>query len=68
MHQSHHSVARLVSDEAGSLTDVQHALGHQNLAPTTVYAQRVGLKKDRYSGVIAHRLGLEDTSPDGVCP
>ena len=58
MHQSHHSFARLVSDEAGSLTDVQHALGHQNLTTTKVYAQRVGIKKDRYSGAIARRLGL----------
>src|ERR671916_1300610 len=59
MHQTRHTFARLVSDEAGSLTDVQHALGHQNLATTKVYAQRVGLKKDRYSGAIARRLGLE---------
>ncbi len=59
-----HTFARLVSDEAGSLTDVQHALGHQNLATTKVYAQRVGLKKDRYSGGIARRLGLESQPAD----
>ena len=64
LHQTRHTFARLVSDEAGSLTDVQHALGHQNLATTKVYAQRVGLKKDRYSGAIARRLGLE-TLPGG---
>lgn len=63
LHQTRHTFARLVSDEAGSLTDVQHALGHQNLATTKVYAQRVGLKKDRYSGAIARRLGLEQVSP-----
>lgn len=64
LHQTRHTFARLVSDEAGSLTDVQHALGHQNLATTKVYTQRVGLKKDRYSGAIARRLGLA-TRPAG---
>ncbi len=64
LHQTRHTFARLVSDEAGSLTDVQHALGHQNLATTKVYAQRVGLKKDRYSGAIARRLGLESLPAD----
>ena len=54
----------LVSNEAGSLTDVQHALGHQNLATTKVYAQGVGLKKDRYSGAIARRLGLQTLPAD----
>jgi hypothetical protein len=34
------------------------------LATTKVYAQRVGLKKDRYSGVIARRLGLKETPPN----
>lgn len=65
LHQTRHTFARMVSDEAGSLTDVQHALGHQNLATTKVYAQRVGLKKDRYSGAIALRLGLEQAPGDG---
>ncbi len=65
LHQTRHTFARMVSDEAGSLTDVQHALGHQNLATTKVYAQRVGLKKDHYSGAIARRLGLETLPTDG---
>ena len=64
VHQTRPTFARLVSDEAGSLTDVQHALGHQNLATTKVYAQGVGLKKDRSSGVIARRLGLGDARAD----
>ena len=64
VHQTRHTFARLVSDEAGSLTDVEHALGHQNLATTKVYAQGVGLKKDRSSGVIARRLGLGDARAD----
>lgn len=58
LHQTRHTFARLVGEEAGSLLDVQAELGHKNLATTRVYLQRVGVKKDRYSSRILDRLGV----------
>ncbi len=58
LHQTRHTYARLVSEEAGSIIEVQDALGHKNLATTRVYAQRVAIKRDKHSRAIASRLGL----------
>lgn len=56
LHQTRHSFARIVSEETGSITDTQDALGHRNAATTRVYVQRIGIKKDKHSEHITKRL------------
>lgn len=60
LHQTRHTVARLVGEEAGDLAEVQTILGHQNIATTRVYLQRVQIKRDKHSRKIASRLGLNN--------
>ena len=60
VHQLRHTFARLVGEDEGDLTKVQHALGHKNLATTRVYLPRVTTKRDTFSAGIARRLGLND--------
>lgn len=57
LHQTRHTFARWVSEEADDLTEVQTALGHKNLATTRVYADRVAVIRDKWSEQIAARLG-----------
>lgn len=59
VHQLRHTFARLVGEDEGDLTKVQHALGHKNLATTRVYLPRVGTKRDTFSAGIARRLRLD---------
>jgi site-specific recombinase XerD len=56
LHQTRHTVARIVGEESGSLTEVQTFLGHQHLSTTRVYLNRIALKRDRHSERIARRL------------
>jgi integrase len=56
LHQTRHSFARIVSEETGSITDTQDALGHRNSATTRVYVQRIAIKRDKHSGHITSRL------------
>ena len=58
LHQTRHTFARMVGEESGSLTDVQTELGHKNLSTTRVYLQRIGVKRDRFSGRVLDRLGV----------
>lgn len=58
VHQLRHTFARLVGEDEGDLTKVQHALGHKNLNTTRVYLPRVTTKRDTFSAAIARRLGL----------
>lgn len=58
LHQTRHTVARIVAEESGSLTATQDVLGHENLTTTKVYVQRIGLKRDKFSGAIADRLDV----------
>ena len=57
LHQTRHTVARMVGEDAGDLSEVQTVLGHQNLATTRVYLDRVSVKRDKHSKRIAKRLG-----------
>ncbi len=59
VHQLRHTFARLVGEDEGDLTKVQHALGHRNLATTRVYLPRVTTKRDTFSAGIARRFGLD---------
>ena len=58
VHQLRHTFARLVGEDEGDLTKVQHALGHKNLNTTRVYLPRVTTKRDTFSAGIARRFGL----------
>ena len=58
VHRLRHTFARLVGEDEGDLTKVQHALGHKNLATTRVYLPRVTTKRDTFSAGIARRFGL----------
>jgi integrase/recombinase XerD len=60
LHQTRHTVARMVGEESGNMSDVQAILGHENQATTKVYLQRVSVKRDKYSQAIADRLGLDE--------
>lgn len=58
LHQMRHSFARMVGEEAGSLAEVQEALGHKDLNTTRVYLERVSKQKDKHSRRLAQRLEL----------
>jgi len=58
LHQTRHTFARMVGEDAGSLMEVQEALGHKDLATTRVYLERVQTQRDKHSRRIAQRLGL----------
>lgn len=58
VHQLRHTFARLVGEDEGDLTKVQHALGHKNLATTRVYLPKVTTKRDTFSAGIARRFNL----------
>lgn len=64
LHQTRHTVARLVGEEAGDLTEVQTILGHQNINTTRVYLERVAVKRDKHSDKIAQRLVMDDDPDD----
>ncbi len=59
LHQLRHTYARMVAVSSGSLTETQEALGHRHLSTTRVYVQRIGVKRDRFSSMIANTLQLE---------
>lgn len=60
LHQTRHTVARMVGEQSGDLAEVQTVLGHQNIATTRVYLSRVSVKRDQHSRAIAARLGLSE--------
>jgi site-specific recombinase XerD len=55
LHQTRHTFARIVAEETGSFIETQDALDHRNLHTTTVYVQRIAVKRDLHSGAIARR-------------
>jgi integrase len=60
LHQTRHTVARIVGEESGDLSAVQTVLGHQNINTTRIYLERVSVKHDKHSRDIARRLRLDD--------
>ena len=46
----------MVADDAGSLDEVQEALGHRNRSTTRVYVQRITRKRDKHSRRISERI------------
>lgn len=55
LHQTRHTYARIVAEETGSMAATQDALDHANLSTTTVYVQRIALKRDLHSAAVARR-------------
>jgi integrase len=56
VHQLRHTFGRMVADDAGSLDEVQEALGHRNRSTTRVYVQRITRKRDKHSRRISERI------------
>lgn len=55
LHQTRHTFGRIVAEETGSMATTQDALDHANLSTTTVYVQRIAVKRDLHSGAVARR-------------
>jgi integrase/recombinase XerC len=55
LHQTRHTFSRIVAEETGSITATQDALDHANLSTTTVYVQRIAVKRDLHSAAVARR-------------
>jgi integrase len=58
IHQTRHTFARIISEETGSIVEMQDALGHKNLATTRVYIGRIAVKRDKHSRRITTRLKI----------
>jgi integrase/recombinase XerC len=58
LHQTRHTFARMLGEEADSLFEVQKELGHRSIATTQVYLDKVTRKKDRFSQRIEQRIGV----------
>jgi integrase len=56
LHMTRHSYARILGDITGSFRIVQDELGHSSQNVTRIYLQKLGVKKDRYSSIIAERV------------
>jgi integrase len=55
LHQTRHTFGRIVAEETGSMAATQDALDHANLSTTTVYVQRIAVKRDLHSAAVAKR-------------
>jgi site-specific recombinase XerD len=55
LHQTRHTFGQIVAEETGSVTATQDALDHANLSTTTVYVQRIAIKRDLHSAAVARR-------------
>jgi integrase len=61
LHQTRHTFARMLGEEADSLFEVQKELGHRSIATTQVYLDKVSRKKDKFSQRIEKRIGAAAT-------
>jgi len=59
VHQMRHTVARIAS-ENGDINAVQNVLGHQNIATTRAYMERVSGDESEGEGGLNERLGLAE--------
>ena len=55
LHQTRHTYARIVAEETGSMVATQDALDHADLSTTTVYVQRIAIKRDLHGAAVARR-------------
>jgi site-specific recombinase XerD len=62
LHQTRHTFARMLGEEADSLFEVQKELGHRSIATTQVYLDKVTRKKDKFSRRIEARIGAGMTA------
>ncbi len=59
VHQMRHTVAR-IARETGDINTVQALLGHQNIATTRAYVERVAGDSEEDDANISERLGLDE--------
>jgi integrase len=64
LHQTRHTFARMLGEEADSLFEVQKELGHRSVATTQVYLDKVTRKKDKFSRRIEERIGAGRTASE----
>lgn len=62
LHQTRHTFGRIVAEETGSMAATQDALDHANLSTTTVYVQRIAVKRDLHSAAVARRRRGNDVT------
>jgi integrase len=62
LHQTRHTFARMLGEEADSLFEVQKELGHRSIATTQVYLDKITRKKDKFSRRIEERIGAGMTT------
>jgi integrase len=55
LHMIRHTFARIVSEDTGSLSDTQEALGHKNQKTTRIYVARIEIKSDAHSSRLKNR-------------
>jgi integrase len=60
LHQTRHTFGRIVAEETGSMAATQDALDHANLSTTTIYVQRISVKRDLHSAAVARRRKVAD--------
>jgi hypothetical protein len=58
IHQTMHTLVRMVSEDTGSLIELQEALGQRNLATTRVYVNSISVKKNNHNRRNSERLGI----------
>jgi integrase len=68
LHQTRHTFARMLGEEADSLFEVQKELGHRSIATTQVYLDKVTRKKDKFSQRIEKRIGAGKTAQERSTP
>ena len=64
LHQTRHTFARMLGEEADSLFEVQKELGHRSIVTTQVYLDKVTRKKDKFSRRIEERIGAGRAAPE----
>lgn len=58
LHALRHTYLSMVYEATGDEAAAQHEAGHKNASTTRVYLHRVAVRRDRYSGLVASKLGL----------
>lgn len=60
LHQTRHTVAARVADADG-IKAAQEQLGHRSEQTTRVYVQRISIRRDKFSSMLAEAFGIDDS-------
>jgi integrase len=63
LHQTRHTVAARVADADG-IKAAQEQLGHKSEQTTRVYVQRVSVRRDKFSSLLAEAFGIGEDEPE----